>query len=276
MTMRARGFTALIALMLVGAGCASGSGDDVTIAHVHGLGVMSDTLFVATHHGLYAYQNGEWSQRSSDRADHMGFSLVSERLMFRSGHPEKGGNLGVQRSTDGGREWDTTSDVLDSPVDFHAMAGSRSRPVVLYGWSQGLFRSIGDPEEWEPVQLGALPPQIGALAVGRDGAVFASTGGGVYRSTDRARSWKRMGPELVFALASGGARLYASKAEGGGVLRSTDDGESWEDAGRGLGSTPIVALATSADGETVVAADQEAGIWRSENAGKAWTRVPTP
>lgn len=276
MTVRARVATATIVLALIGAACASGAGDDLTIAHVHGLGITSDALFVATHHGLYVQDGGKWSRRSSDRADHMGFSLVSDRLMFRSGHPETGGNLGVQRSTDGGRSWKTVSDVLDSPVDFHAMAGSRSSPVVLYGWSQGLFRSVGDPEDWEPLQLAGLPANIGSLTVGGDGDVFASTAGGVYRSTDRAQSWKRMGPELAFALAAGGDVLYASKAEGGGVLRSTDDGGSWKDISAGLGSTPIVALAASPDGKTVVAADQEGGLWRSNDRGEMWTSAPTP
>lgn len=276
MTMRTRVATATIVFALITAACASGSGDELTIAHVHGLGMASETLFVATHHGLFVLDGSEWSQRSSDRADHMGFSLVSDRLMFRSGHPETGGNLGVQRSTDGGRNWKTTSDVLDSPVDFHAMAASPSRPVVLYGWSQGLFRSVGDPEDWEPLQLAGLPINIGSLAVSNDGEVFTSTSEGLYRSTDRAQSWKRMGPELVYALAAGGDDVYASKADGVGVLRSSDDGKSWDDVSEGLGTAAIVALTTSPDGKIVVAADQEGGLWRSEDRGKTWTSVPTP
>lgn len=277
MTMRTvQAATAAIVLSLIGASCASGSGGDVTIAHVHGLGVTEDTLFVATHHGLYAYEDGEWSQRSSDRADHMGFSLVSERLMFRSGHPETGGNLGVQRSTDGGRTWQTLSNVTDAPVDFHAMASSRSRPVAIYGWSQGLFRSMEDPEEWEPVQAFGLPAQVGALAVDDEGRVYASTPAGVSRSPKGGERWEAVSSELVFALATGGDELYASKTQGEGVIRSSDGGESWDDVSEGLDASPIVALAASGNGRTVVAADQNASLWRSDNGGGTWTRVRTP
>ncbi|MGH2759100.1 MAG: WD40/YVTN/BNR-like repeat-containing protein, partial [Actinomycetota bacterium] len=121
-----------------------------------------------------------------------------------------------------------------------------------------------------------LPASVGALATADDDTVYASTSDGLHRSTDRARSWKRMGSELVFAVAAGGDSVFASKAQGVGIRVSEDGGKSWTDAGEGLGPAPIVALATSEDGKTVVAADQAAGIWRSVDGGKAWTRVPTP
>ena len=266
----------VVALVVLGTSCRSAGEEKIEISHVHGVGIDSESVFVATHHGLYAYEDGEWSRRSSDSADHMGFSMASEQLMFRSGHPETGGNLGVQRSTDGGGSWEDVADVLDSPVDFHAMAASRSSPPTLYGWSGRLYRSIGDPREWEPVQASGLPSRVGALAVGEDGDVFASTARGLYRSPEGGGRWKAVSDDLVFALATGEDVIYASKGRGPGVLRSTNGGRTWKDAGDGLGSAPIVALAASADGERVAAADQEATIWQSDNGGDTWTEIPTP
>ncbi len=269
----------VISLLLVAACGGGGNGsDDLQIQHVHGLGVDGDTLYVATHHGLYVRAGGTWSQRSEDKADHMGFSFVSRSLAFRSGHPETGGNLGVQRSTDDGRSWSLASNVLDAPVDFHAMAaGTGSRPA-LYGWSQGLFRSLRDPERWEPVDADGLP-QVGALGVGPKGVVFASAAGGIYRSKDDGETWKQVSDETVFALtaASDADTVYAAKQDAPAVLRSTDGGKSWKDVSEGLGASGvIVALGTSSDGRTVVAADQEAGVWTSDDQGESWTQVPVP
>lgn len=269
----------LAGLFLV-AGCAGGTGsesDELQIAHVHGMGVDGDMLYVATHHGLYVHDGETWTQRSEDKADHMGFSLASPSLAFRSGHPETGGNLGVQRSTDGGATWSLVSNVLDVPVDFHAMAAERDSRPALYGWSQGLFRSLRDPERWEPVDADGLPRAVGALGVGEDGVVFASASGGVYRSKDEGETWKQVSNESVFALAAATDAdiVYAAKAEGTGVMRSTDGGKEWTDVSDGLGASGvIVALGTSSDGRTVVAADQEGGIWMSEDRGGSWTRVP--
>ncbi len=269
-----------IALVVVAAGCDGGGGtDDLQILHVHGLAVDGDKLYVATHHGLFVRDGETWSKRSEDQADHMGFSFVLDSMAFRSGHPETGGNLGVQRSTDGGRTWSLASAVRDSPVDFHAMAAGQGSPPALYGWSQGLFRSLRDPKRWEPVDADGLPPAVGALGVGREGVVFASATGGVYRSKDEGETWKQVSDESVFALttATDADVVYAAKAEETGVLRSTDGGKTWTDVSDGLGATGvIVALGSSSDGRTVVAADQEAAIWTSEDKGDSWTRVPTP
>lgn len=268
---------ALPALLALTAFACTAGGGELQIAHVHGLAITAKALFVATHHGLYVRAGGEWSQRSEDRADHMGFSYVSDSLMFRSGHPEAGGNLGVQRSTDGGKSWEKMSNVLESPVDFHAMAASRDKSPVLYGWSQGLFRSVDDPQRWEPVQTFGLPPAVGALTVGGDGTVYASTNAGLNRSTNRGERWDRTGEQVFFALAAAGRSdvLYASL--GPSVQRSTDGGENWKDASDGLGTKgTIVALAASNDGELVVAADETAAIWQSDDGGESWSQVPTP
>lgn len=276
-----RAFAAAVGMALLLWACGPGAEDGagLSLSHVHGLAVGGDTLYVATHNGLFVRDGGQWSRRSEDAADHMGFTFVSRDRMFRSGHPEGGGNLGVQRSTDGGRTWETVSDVLSSPVDFHAMAGGGD-PLVLYGWSGGLYRSIDDPREWEPVTARGLPQGVGALAVSAStGDVYASTDQGLHRSSDRGETWERVSERVVFALAvpDDGGLLYASEPREPGVLRSTDGGASWEGASEGLeAEETIVALAASSDGRTVVAADANSSLWRSEDGGSSWSKVATP
>lgn len=261
-------------------GSASEEGADLSMSHVHGLAVDGDTLYVATHDGLFVREGERWSRRSEDTADHMGFTFVSRDRMFRSGHPEGGGNLGVQGSTDGGRTWETVSDVLSSPVDFHAMAGGGD-PLALYGWSGGLYRAIDDPTSWEPADARGLPDGVGALAVSAaTGDVYASTERGLYRSSDEGGTWERASPRVVFALAvprDEEQLVYASEPRDPGVLRSADGGGTWEDVSEGLeAEETVVALAASADGRTVIAADANGSLWRSEDGGSSWSDVATP
>jgi hypothetical protein len=49
-----------------------------------------------------------------------------------SGHPEKGGNLGVLVSTDGAKTWKQVSAGVSGPVDFHSMDASPTDPQRLY------------------------------------------------------------------------------------------------------------------------------------------------
>lgn len=273
--------TAAMGLTLLFWACGPGAdeGAGLGISHVHGLAVDGDTLYVATHNGLFVRDGGGWSRRSEDAADHMGFTFVSEDLLFRSGHPEGGGNLGVQRSTDGGRTWETVSNVLSSPVDFHAMAGGGD-PLVLYGWSGGLHRAIDDPTAWDSVTARGLPEGMGALAVSASvGDVYASTDQGLHRSSDRGETWERVSERVVFALAVShdGEFLYGSAPRDPGVFRSTDGGSSWEDVSEGLeAEETIVALAASSDGRRVVTADANGSLWRSEDGGSSWSDVATP
>lgn len=274
----------VVALMLFGA-CTQDSEqtpEPEQLSHIHGLG-LSDAgeVFVATHFGLYVGRDGTWARRSHDRDDHMGFSLTPAG-MWRSGHPTGGGSLGVQQSTDGGRTWKTLSAVLNPPVDFHAMTATSSASATLYGWdsgSRGLFRSTDAGKTWQKPAAQDLPRGVGALAVsGTDNLVYATTERGLFRSTDGGESWQPVNPELLFALAVGGQPevLFASKAQGGGVLRSTDGGTTWTPTGAELGDVPVVALAASTDGNGVLAADQQAGIWNSDDGGASWSTLQTP
>jgi hypothetical protein len=271
---------AMATLGLLLTSCGSGSGDTKaeSISHVHGLGIdpgHPNVLFVATHFGLYVRQGTSWSRRSEDKDDHMGFTL-SAAGMWRSGHPESGGSLGVQRSTDDGRTWKTTSSVSDPPVDFHAMTVTRDRTATLYGWDsggRGIFRSADGGKQWDKLRATGLPNAIGALAAPTGDVVYATTSAGLFRSSDGGQSWKQVTKELLFALAAGSDpdELFASQANGPGVMRSDDGGKTWSDVGSDLDLGTVVALA--ADGREVVVADQQARLAMSYDGGKTWTRV---
>lgn len=83
----------------------------ITLQDAHGLAVDrkdSSRVYIATHSGLLAMTNDAKLQRVSDAEDdYMGFSAhpTDANILYSSGHPISGGNIGFQKSSDGGKTW---------------------------------------------------------------------------------------------------------------------------------------------------------------------------
>ncbi|HJU59497.1 MAG TPA: hypothetical protein VJ583_07085, partial [Nitrososphaeraceae archaeon] len=97
---------------------------------IHGVGIFNTdgnsnddgSVYLATHNGLFnKKQNSSWVKVGNDKSDLMGFIInpTKEGVMYSSGHPVNGGNLGFRMSTDSGKTWQTISTVTDNPIDFH-------------------------------------------------------------------------------------------------------------------------------------------------------------
>ncbi len=111
---------------------------------IHGVGMFTtgkdSSLYLATHNGLLKKDNGNssssWVEVGNDKSDMMGFTInpSKEGVMYSSGHPQTGGNLGFRVSTDYGMSWQKVSDVTNPPIDFHAMTMGNN-PETIYGSS---------------------------------------------------------------------------------------------------------------------------------------------
>src|SRR3546814_5804623 len=68
----------------------------------------------------------------------MGFTPhpADPEVLYASGHPAGGGNLGFIVSRDGGQSWAKLSDGAGGPDDFHQMDISKADPQVIYGRSE--------------------------------------------------------------------------------------------------------------------------------------------
>ena len=79
--------------------------------HIHGLAVDRQDpsyLLMATHHGLFRTGPDGKAERISVVQDFMGFNPHPNDpdILYASGHPADGGNLGFIASTDRGRTWE--------------------------------------------------------------------------------------------------------------------------------------------------------------------------
>src|SRR3546814_12827295 len=87
-------------------------------------------------------------------------------VLYASGHPAGGGNLGFIVSRNGGQTWTKLSDGAGGPVDLHQMDVSKADPRVIYGVDGGLQDSTDGGRSWSRLRpaphglLGLAPPRL--------------------------------------------------------------------------------------------------------------------
>jgi photosystem II stability/assembly factor-like uncharacterized protein len=173
-----------------------------------------------------------------------------------------------------------------------AIALDPQRPHVLYaGTTGGAYRSTNGGATWQKVNNGLIPPEIldASLSLGvnalvvdprQSDIVYAGTTKGLFKSTDMAETWKRIGSSLADQYISCLAIdprdpkiLYAGGRAG--VQKSTDGGETWQGMNIGLQSLNIRTIAISAlDSQTIYVGTNGSGLYRSRNGGQEWRQLP--
>jgi photosystem II stability/assembly factor-like uncharacterized protein len=250
---------------------------DPGMHHIHGLGVdpRSGALYIATHTGLFTAPEGERRARrfGDSRQDIMGFSIVGAGRFIGSGHPapdqDLPPNLGLIRSTDGGRNWDSVS--LSGEADFHALEASGSRIYGFDGTQGRLMVSRDGGRSWA---RRAPPAAMFGMAIDpRDsGRLLAGTDRGLFASADEGRGWRPLSTEMTGLLAwPAPDRLYLVEGDGR-VRQSADGGRSW----RRVGSIGGELAALTAQGRDIYAALADGTVKQSSDGGRSWTLRATP
>jgi photosystem II stability/assembly factor-like uncharacterized protein len=243
------------------------------------------TVFMGTNTGLFSIpsEGGRPAKVSGQLKTPDGEGAVSESLVAKftgpdqliaSGHPSGDSTLppalGLIRSQDAGRTWESVSELGTS--DFHAL--SRSGDVLvapLYGQAQILL-SRDDGRTFEPR---VAPMALVDLAADpRDPKRWAATSEtGIFVSVDEGRTWRQRDPTPNVRLAwHESGELYRIDP-GGPVKVSTDGGETWKDRGS-TGGEPQ-ALAVDEAG-ALYAATLDGKVQKSEDGGESWTALVTP
>ena len=257
------------------------------ITHGHGMAVdVNDPnkLYIATHHGLYALVNDkDLYQVGNNSNDYMGFSPDAKdpKVFFASGHPETGGNIGFQKSEDGGFTWKVVSDGIGGPVDFHALSVSPVNPNLVYGWYQGqLQRSTDGGKNWEAFKNGFVIVSLTADP-NDENVVYAITpqGNGVMVSKDKGMSWNILSKDLQggltssFAVDPADSHIMLSHSEKLGLAKSTDSGVTWQKINQSFDGDILYIAYDKTQPNRVYGLSTTNSIYKSLDSGQTWTKI---
>jgi photosystem II stability/assembly factor-like uncharacterized protein len=254
--------------------------------HIHGLAVdRADPgrLLIATHHGLHALDvdAGTTAPVSEARDDFMGFTAhpAEAGILYASGHPAGGGNLGFIVSEDGGETWETLSAGANGPVDFHQMDVSKADASLIYGVYGGLQASRDGGRTWQ--RVGPAPEGLIDLAASARGAdrLFAATQQGLLVSEDGGETWQpvaalRQPVSMVETTADGA--VYAFML-GSGLMRAEEPSLDWQTLSNGFGDRYLLHLVVDPHNQDrFFASTQHNELMASRDGGRTWRALAAP
>lgn len=200
--------------------------------------------------------------------------------------------MGVFETKNGGEHWTKKMEGMKEVLMVVTLGMDPTRSSILYaGTSGGVYKSIDQAGHWEKVNNGLVPPEmvktsralnVTAIVVDpyEPETVYAATLSGLYKTTDGAQSWKRIGESLpdqmIISMILDRSRqgvLYIVGRDG--VHRSEDAGSTWTSINSGFTATNVRTIAQSAsDPKLFYAGTNGSGLYRSRNAGDTWEPMP--
>jgi photosystem II stability/assembly factor-like uncharacterized protein len=257
------------------------------VTHFHGLAVEAagrSRLYLATHDGLFIVEpkDGTAYPLSEIHLDLMGFTPDPRNpsILYASGHPAGGGNLGFIASEDGGRSWRQLAEGVGGPADFHQLAVSATDPRTIYGAYQSQLQVSSDGgRTWEVV--GPAPKGLIDLATSlkEPGMLYAATQVGLLKSEDGGRTWQDAywlhQPATMVRVAPSGV-VYAFVVRTG-LIRTVEPKLSWQSVSEhGFGRDYVLHLAVDPASPNKLYAitfnpqTKMQAVFASTDAGKTW------
>ena len=99
--------------------------------------------------------------------------------------------------------------------------------VMAYNYAGQIYQKIPSLGTWLPIYTNFKTQSMRTIFETSDGTVFLGCDSGLYKSTDKGQSWKRVQDEgWVMDIVESEGILIATGQKG--IMRSTDNGEHWE------------------------------------------------
>ncbi len=273
------------------------------MSHSRVIAMAIDPLYPATVYagtkGDAVYKSYDGGQRwTSIRAglDDATISSVVNQFVFDPAddtHIFLATTMGVFESKNAGERWVKKMDGMKEVLMVVTLGLDPLHPSVMYaGTSGGVYKTTNQGAHWVQVNAGLVPEgmvktsrALGVTSVQVDpfapGTVYAATLAGLYKTTDGAASWVRIGESLqdqmIVAMVLDRARpgvIYLAGRDG--IHRSEDGGRSWVSLNEGLTTTNIRSLAQSAtDAKVFYAGTNGSGLYKSLDGGAHWEALPS-
>lgn len=254
-----------------------------SLQDAHGLAVdrsNSSKVYIATHTGLLVMSNDNELQRvGSAKDDYMGFSAhpSDPKTFYTSGHLSKGGNIGFQKSNDGGKTWQKIANGIGGPVDFHSMAVSQADPSTVYGVYRGqLQRSNNEGKDWQLVQSNLANPIVLATSPTSKDTVYAGTTDGLLVSQNQGANWSKLSLEkTVVALAVNpkNEQQLVAYSENQGLVLSNDGGKTWNKLDGYTGNMVMHLAYDVQNPSTMYLINQSLEINKTTDGGETWKKL---
>ena len=211
-------------------------------------------------------QNSVWQQTSGPLGGSVNTFLVAP-----SGDIYAGLDMGVYRSTNGGKVWSDISRQLDS-ASVVSMVLDSTDHVIAATSGYGIYRYVDDNAGW--VSLGLTSAGIYAIATGPGGKIAACGSTSVYTSRDLGVTWNvrsipNVGPSISSITVNSRGDLFLGM-RAGGFYRSTDDGVHWIQADSALKKAGVISFYSANDGRMFAGTS---GVCRSTDDGMTWTQA---
>lgn len=262
--------------------------NDLVRDTVNQLAASRAGIFAATNDGVFRSEDGgrTWKRIIRGLADEQVSSLIANDVELYAGT-----SVGVYRSTTQGEVWQPVSTGLTGGV---VTAIKEIQGFLLAGTlGSGVFRSADNGFTWQLANNGLTARSLFNF-VSRSGVLFTTSFDdyepesgitpGVYRSADNGLTWRQVLADslgfqpnntlkrnLFFGLLQTSRALYAGS--GNGHVWISQDGFSWRLAAIQGVAAPVSAIAEGV-GESIFAATRGNGVYRSDDNGLTWRKMP--
>ncbi|MDA9695839.1 hypothetical protein N9U34_01225 [bacterium] len=275
-------------------------------------GESESEVFMAGLQGVYrTYDNGKtWIESNTGFVGSEVVDLVTslDGTMYATTY-----NLGIFKSTDGGKNWVFASFGIKNWYGMQLATHPEDADTLFTTTNGGVYKSTNAGKSWELIGGSDLcdDEDVGGnchyhgivvekeapfkVLVGSGGDQYAKEGVGLTGSEDNGESWRNSDDGFVrdvhvsklvidpnnnnvFYATTQGETEYTDKVgDGAGVFKSTDRGNNWTQINNGLNSLETNVLAVDPnDSDVLYLGTDDDGIYKSINGGENWKKlIPT-
>ena len=275
-------------------------------------GESESEVFMAGLQGVYrTYDNGKtWIESNTGFVGSEVVDLVTslDGTMYATTY-----NLGIFKSTDGGKNWVFASFGIKNWYGMQLATHPEDADTLFTTTNGGVYKSTNAGKSWELIGGSDLCDDEDAggnchyhgivvekeapfkVLVGSGGDQYAKEGVGLTGSEDNGESWRNSDDGFIrdvhvsklvidpnnnniFYATTQGETEYTDKVgDGAGVFKSTDRGNNWTQINNGLNSLETNVLAVDPnDSDVLYLGTDDDGIYKSINGGENWKKlIPT-